>query len=100
MRRRTKESAATAPPLPLVRYRGSTAREALAWLRERDEWWNSTHDVDDAASGSREWLPWLLDGHEQIGDLAWCGSVDAPCGDDDCLCVVWPEHLAPQEVSS
>lgn len=89
MRRRPKEGAgAGAPPLPLSRYRGTTNREAFAWLCARDEWWTATRDPDDPG-----WLGWLLEGYEQTGNGAWCGSVGAPCGDPDCMCVVWPEHL-------
>ena len=91
MRRRVKEDVRAAPPLPLSHYRGSTSREALAWLRGRDEWWNANHDEEDG-----DWLPWLLDGWEQVGDLPWCGSVAAPCGDSDCMCVLWPEQFEMQ----
>lgn len=92
MRRRTKVNAASAPPLPLARFRGTTNREALAWMRERAAWWDATHDEDDSG-----WLSWLLDGWDQVGDPSWCGSIGAPCGDGDCICVVWPEHLSLSE---
>lgn len=92
MRRRVKEVAASdAPPLPLTHYRGSTNREALAWMRDRDEWWTANREEEDSA-----WLAWLLDGWEQVGDLPWCGSLGALCSDDDCMCVAWPEHLEMQ----
>lgn len=89
MRRRTREiNPADAPPLPLTRYHGSTNREALAWVRDRETWWTANRDPDDSG-----WLAWLMDGWDRVGDLAWCGSVGAPCDNPDCLCVVWPEHL-------
>ena len=90
MRRRVRVNAASAPPLPLARFRGSTNREALSWMHERQQWWDATHDVE--LDGG--WLPWLLDGWEQVGDLSWCGSIGDPCADHDCLCVVWPEYLS------
>lgn len=90
MRRRVKEwGGLKAPPLPLTRYRGRTNREALAWLRDRDDWWTANRDEDDSG-----WLAWLLEGHDQVGDFPWCGSVGAPCDDRDCLCIIWAEHLA------
>ena len=71
MRRRVKEPTGTdVPPLPLTRYRGRTNREALAWIRARDEWWTQYRDPDDP-----QWLAWLLDGYDQVGNLRWCGSV-------------------------
>lgn len=92
MRRRIKDvDPAAGPPLPLTRYRGTTSREALAWMRARDEWWTASRDEDDSG-----WLLWLLEGWDQVGDLPWCGSVGAPCGDDDCTCAVWPEHLSQE----
>lgn len=92
MRRRPKAvDAPGAPPLPLTRYRGSTNREALAWLSEREAWWDATHDADEQDQVGV--LQWTMDGWDQVGDLHWCGSVGAPCADPDCLCVVWPEHL-------
>ena len=90
MRRRPKETPASdRPPLPLTHYRGSSNRDAVAWVRQREEWWTTTRDPEDSG-----WLAWLLDGWDQVGDLSWCGSVGAPCGNGDCMCVVWPEHEA------
>jgi hypothetical protein len=91
MRRRLREQRPDAPPLPLTHYRGTTNREALAWLTAREEWWDATHDENHAG-----WLPFLLEGWEQVGDLHWCGSVGAPCGDDDCLCAIPP----PEPIST
>ncbi len=96
MRRRVKEgSGPGTPPLPLIRYRGTTNREALIWLNQREVWWDTTRDEDDGG-----WLPFLLAGWEQVGDLTYCGgSTGAPCGDSDCLCAIppgWPEHLPAQ----
>lgn len=90
MRRRAKETPESdRPPLPLTHYRGSSNREAVAWIQARDDWWTEHGDPHDPG-----WLAWLLDSHEQVGVLSWCGSAGAPCGDDDCMCVVWPEHEA------
>ena len=85
MRRRVKESGRNAPPPPLTQYRGSTNREVLAWLEARQEWWDATPDDPGQQSGD---LQWLFDGWEQVGDLHWCGSIAAPCGDPDCLCAL------------
>lgn len=89
MRRRPRgPDAPGAPPAELLTYTGSTNREALAWVAARMEWWHATHEPE--ALGD---LQWLIDSHDQIGDLRWCGRLTGTCGDDDCGCVVWPEYL-------
>lgn len=89
MRRRPKQHPAGGPPPELAAFRGRTVREALAWTRARSQWWDDNRDPDDAG-----WLPWLLDTWDQVDPLPWCGSVGALCGDDNCLCAAWEEHLA------
>lgn len=86
MRRRVRETGPGAPPLPLTRYRGSSNREAQAWMRARMEWWDNTHDFEAVGD-----IQFLIDGLDQIGDLHFCGSVGAPCGDPDCLCAAEQE---------
>lgn len=93
MRRRVKERAeGEGPLLPLRHFRGHTNREALTWIRSREEWWTTTADPDDSG-----WPAWLLDGWEQVGDLSWCGSIGTPCANDDCMCITWPEHATTQD---
>ena len=82
MRRRARDNGNRQPPLPLAHYRGSTTREALSWLSARMKWWDENHDPEDVGD-----LQCLLDGFEQTGEsFTFCGSIGAPCGDDDCLC--------------
>ncbi len=89
MRRRPiAADAPGAPPAHLRTLTAGTSREKLAWIAARDEWWEATHHEDSSG-----WLPWLLDGWDQVGDLPWCGSVGDPCGDTDCMCVAWSEHI-------
>jgi hypothetical protein len=88
VRRRPKEHPAGAPPAELVTFPGGSTREKLAWVRDRERWWDDNRDEDDAG-----WLSWLIAGWDQVEPLPWCGSVGAPCGDGECMCVAWPEHL-------
>ena len=92
MRRRPRESPGRgAPPPELLTFTGTSNRDKLAWLRARDDWWDRTHpeDEDPEQIGS---LQWLFEGHEQVGDFHWCGSVGASCADPDCLCSVCHEY--------
>lgn len=92
MRRRAREYGPESPPPELLRFTGTTTREKLAWLRARERWWDATHDEEHVHS-----LTWLLEAYDQIGDaFPWCG--DRPgCTNPDCLCGLWPEHLALEE---
>jgi len=83
MRRRVRETGAGAPPLPLTRYHGSSNREAFAWIRARSTWWNETHGFEAVGD-----IQWVIDGYAQVGDMHFCGSIGASCGDDDCLCTL------------
>jgi hypothetical protein len=87
-----------APPLPLAHYRGTTNREALAWIRERGVWWDATHADDERDQVGV--LRWTMDGWDRVGDLHWCSSIGAPCNNPDCLCTTWPEHLAADDPES
>lgn len=92
MRRRPKEVAdVDLPPASLRTFTGATSRQKLAWLDARDQWWHDTKNDDDPG-----WLDWLLDGYEQVDPMPWCGSIGDPCGDADCMCIVWPEYLQAQ----
>jgi hypothetical protein len=87
MRRRAKEHAAGAPPAELLTFPGGGNREALEWVRAREQWWDDNRDpVHDPG-----WLPWLMESWDQVDPLPWCGSVGAPCGELDCLCAFGPE---------
>lgn len=83
MRRRQTAGPSNVPPPRLRTYAGRSTREALAWIDARDQWWTVNRHPDDP-----RWLPFLLEGWEQVGDLKWCGSIGSPCADDDCLCQV------------
>ena len=84
MRRRVQANGNGQPPLPLAHYRGSTTREALSWLSARTKWWDENHAPEDVGD-----LQWLFDGFAQTGEnFPFCGSIGAPCGDDDCLCTL------------
>jgi hypothetical protein len=89
VRRRPRERTGPgAPPPELTTFTGTSNRDKLAWLRARDDWWEQIHPMADDPDqvGS---LQWVIDGHDQVGDFHWCGSVGAPCDDPDCLCTVW-----------
>ena len=81
MRRRVRAGGSSDPPLPLAHFRGTTNREAAAWIAQREAWWDQTHDEDDPGT-----FTFLFDGLAQVGDPHWCGSLGARCSNRDCLC--------------
>ncbi len=85
MRRRPREADAPGAPPPHLRtLTAVTTRDKLAWLHDREQWWDATQDEDSGG-----WLPWLLEGWEQVGDLPFCGKVGEPCDDVECICNAW-----------
>jgi len=102
MRRRLKGAAGHGvPPTALMTFTGTSNRDKLAWLDAREQWWAQAHpqadDLDQVGS-----LQWLFDGQAQVGAFHWCGSLDAACGDPDCMCVLPhdPESRTLKETSS